>query len=136
MLTANEGSRPSAGIMNEQTAQPSTTIKIKTPDGTLFVTIAEQESAPRQVILHIGKSGHSLQAWADALARVVSLALRSGLTLQSIIAEVSNISTDRKAFFNGTSIRSGPEGLAHALLMYLASKQGVQTDERPASMER
>ena len=112
-------------MSSEPDSSPSSTIKVHTPDGTLFVSVVESDDeshAPRQVILHIGKSGHSLQAWADALARVVSLALRSGLTLQSVITEVSNISTEHRALSNGVSIRSGPEGLAHALLLYIADK--------------
>lgn len=116
-------------------AQPSTTIRVRTPDGTMFVHIMEQQEAPRHVLINIGKSGHSLQAWADALARVVSLALRSGLTLQSIITEVSNITTERGTYSSGINVRSGPDGLAHALLQYIASKRGPQTDERPARLD-
>lgn len=121
--------------LQAHSAQPSITIKTHTPDGTLFTTIVEELDAPRQVLLNIGKSGHSLQAWADALARVITLALRSGLTLNSIIAEISNISTERRSFSNGTTVRSGPEGLAHALLKYVSAKYVDQSDERPSRLD-
>jgi hypothetical protein len=121
---------------NDPDLAPSTTIRVRTPDGSLFVSIVEQADAPRQVLLHIGKSGHSLQAWADALARVVSLALRSGLTLQAVVAEVSNITTERGTPSGEIIVRSGPDGLAHALLQYQASKRRDASDERSASLER
>ena len=116
-------------------ASISYTVKTQTPDGTLFTTVIEELGAPRQVILTIGKSGFSLQAWADALARAISLALRSGLSLQAVISEVSNISTDRKTFSNGAVIRSGPEGVAYALLQYIAEKGKGIEHERPSTLE-
>jgi len=115
---------------------PNVTIRVRTPDGTMFVSVSEHNGDPTQLLIHIGKSGHSLQAWADALARVVSLALRNGVKIQAIIAEISQITTDRRAFSNGISIYSGPDGVTHGLLQYLASKRRDEGDERSSRLDR
>lgn len=115
---------------------PNVTIRVRTPDGTMFVSICEYNGNPTQVLVHIGKSGHSLQAWADALARMVSLALRSGVSVQKIITEISQITTDRRAFSNGISVYSGPDGVTHGLLQYLASKRRDEGDERSSRLDR
>lgn len=115
---------------------PTITVKVHTPDGTMFVHIIEYKGKPYEVMLNIGKSGYSLAAWANALARVVSLALRSGSDLQSIIAEVSNIKTGKSSRSNGIEISSGPAGLAHALMLYAQMKDKEKGDDgyRPATM--
>ncbi len=115
---------------------PNVTIRVRTPDGTMFVSVSEHNDEPSHLLIHIGKSGHSLQAWADALARIVSLALRHGVRVQQIITEVSNITTDRRAFSNGISVHSGPEGVAHGLMQYLASKRRTDaSDERSTRLD-
>jgi len=99
----------------------SVVIKVSSPDGTLFVTVAEKDNHAQHVIIHIGKAGSALNAWADALARVISLALRSGvITLEGVIAEVSNITSDRPPRLS--NVRSGPEGVAAAFHKYQQDK--------------
>lgn len=116
---------------------PTTSVKVETPDGTLFVHIAEENGRAREVLLNIGKSGYSLAAWSDALARMVSLALKHGIAMQDIVVELSNIHTDRVRRSNGVAIHSGPDGLAVALMRYLATKakRGTDDDYRPATLE-
>lgn len=107
----------------------TSSIKVKTPDGTLFVHIVEERGQPTEILLNIGKSGYSLSAWANALARVASLALRKGATLSELTQEVSNITSERKTRHqNGITVRSGPEGLATALLLY-ARRSNFNSDE-------
>src|SRR5512134_2833459 len=122
---------------NEPEVQPTTSIRVYTPDGTMFVHVTEINGAPRNVRLNIGKVGTPIAAWADALGRVISLCLRSGLDIYAVIAEVSNISTAQVAQTKGVSVRSGPEGLAFGLLKYTHAKQeGVEdSDYRPPRMD-
>jgi|SRR5882724_2881223 len=110
---------------------PTISVRVKTPDGTLFVHVLEDErKLPEEILLNIGKSGFSLQAWANALARVASLALRRGVSLREIAHEVSGITTDRSVRAqNGVTIRSGPEGLAHGLLQYLRHDESPRRED-------
>lgn len=115
---------------------PVTSIRVVTPDGTMFVHIGEYDGGPKKVWLHIGKAGTSLSTWTDALGRVISLALRNGVKLSDVVEEISNIKTSRtRKAANGAYISSGPDGLAHGLLSYAASKRKDEDEGyRPARL--
>lgn len=103
---------------------PSYTYKVKTPDGTMFATIVEHDGQPYEVHVMIGKTGTLTRAWTNALEGLASLALRSGIPLIQVIQEVSGITTEKvRSSEDGINIRSGPEGLAYALLRYLQEKR-------------
>lgn len=98
-------------------------IETKTPDGTLFTTINELNNKPDNFQLQIGKAGSTLRAWTDAVATLATLAIQHGATIEDIITAISNFSSDRVAFTQGTTpIRSGPGGFVHALMRYKAER--------------
>jgi len=118
-------------------AMPTTSIRVRTPDGDLFVHIAEQDGKPIELLMNIGKSGYALAAWSDALGRIVSLALRSGISLREIADTLSNIRADRVTRSNGIAVHSGPEGLATAIMKYLSTKYERGNDDyRAATLDR
>lgn len=93
-------------------------IKVETPDGTMFVDIVENERGnPIKFIIHIGKTGTSLAAWANAVAELASrLVQKEGIHV--VLEEVSGITSSNVRARNGDLVRSGPEGFALALLKY------------------
>ena len=107
---------------NVSAPQVSMTIEVTTPDGTMFVLIIETKGTPCEVLIEIGKTGQAVRAWADAMGRVISLGLQSGLGIEAIIEEISNVTTDRLTKSRGQNIRSGPEGVAYALIRYIQAK--------------
>ena len=59
-----------------------TTIRKETPLGVMFVNITEDDKGqPFEVFLTLGKAGGSAMADAEAMGRLISLALRSGIPL-------------------------------------------------------
>jgi len=99
-------------------ALTSVTIKVKTPDGSMFVTIAEKDNEPVQIQINIGKAGGSLQAWSNVTAELCTLALSLGAKVEQLI-EIARVTSDRSVTDDsGRDIRSGPDGLAHALRVY------------------
>src|SRR5947209_3900592 len=73
-----------------------TTIRKETPLGTMFVNITEDEKGqPFEVFLMLGKAGGSAMADAEAMGRLISLALRSGIPLMEIHRQLRGISSDR-----------------------------------------
>ncbi len=65
----------------------STSKRKETPLGTMFVHISEDDRGqPFDVFLNLGKAGGSAMADAEAMGRLVSLALRSGIPLPEITA--------------------------------------------------
>lgn len=103
---------------------PTYSYKIDTPDGMMFVQILENEQGNAvQMLIQIGKAGTSLNAWSDAVARLVSRLLPS-VGVYGAIEELSNITSDRpmRRLSRGESIRSAPEGVAYALMKYTQEK--------------
>jgi len=104
---------------------PCINVRVESPDGTMFVTIMENEGMlPFKVLVHIGKSGSSLAAWANCAAEFVSEAIPR-LGFNTVIARLLGITSDKVAFAsdavtdNGiVTVKSGPEAIAYALIKY------------------
>jgi ribonucleoside-diphosphate reductase alpha chain len=100
-------------------ALPSTTHKISTGLGRLYITITYFEKQPFEVFCSIGKSGYSTMADAEAIGRLTSLALRSGITTEEIVRQLKGIGGSEPTFHNGALIQSIPDAIAHALEIYI-----------------
>lgn len=107
---------------NEPDLMHSNTVKVSTPDGSMFFTIVENNGKPVGVDIVMGKAGSSIQAWSQALSHVITLALRNRVEISTIAEEVSGITSDRLAFNGDRAVRSVPDAIAQAILIYLASK--------------
>ena len=69
-----------------------TTTKITTGCGNLYITINEDEGGyPFEVFMQIGKAGGCAASQLEAIGRLASLALRSGVDLKSIIDQLRGI---------------------------------------------
>ena len=64
---------------------------IKTGYGNLYVTINTYDGRPFEVFVQIGKSGYSTMADAEATGRLVSLALRSGISVKDVVEQLEGI---------------------------------------------
>ncbi|QJR35846.1 vitamin B12-dependent ribonucleotide reductase [Gemmatimonas groenlandica] len=106
-----------------------TTIRKETPLGVMFVNITEDEKGqPFEVFLNLGKAGGSAMADAEAIGRLISLALRSGISLQEIHRQLRGISSDRAVGLGPNKVLSLPDAVGIALEQWWRDKQGVQTD--------
>jgi ribonucleoside-diphosphate reductase alpha chain len=103
------------------------TRKMLSPLGTLYVTINEDEKGrPFEVFTTLGKAGGAAMADAEAISRLISLGLRSGIPLRTICRQVRGISCDRAVGFGAKKILSMPDAVALAIEEYLAEKEGEQ----------
>jgi len=64
------------------------TTRVVTGMGRLYVTVTEYEGRPFEVFATIGKSGRSTTAKTEAIGRLVSLALRSGIGVEKIVEQL------------------------------------------------
>jgi len=94
---------------------PSVTDKIKTGFGNLYVTISFHNQKPFEVFASIGKSGYSTMADAEALGRLISMALRSGVEPEEVIAQLKGIGGSEPVFTEGGLIQSIPDAIAKIL---------------------
>jgi ribonucleoside-diphosphate reductase alpha chain len=106
-----------------------TTRRIDTPLGTLYVTITEDDrSQPFEVFMSLGKAGGALMADVEAMGRLISLALRSGIPLKEIYRQLRGISSDRVMGLGPTKVLSVPDAVGIAIERWLQEKQGIQQE--------
>jgi len=107
----------------------STSIRKETPLGTMFVHITEDDRGqPFEVFVTLGKAGGSAMADAEAMGRMISLALRSGIPLMEIHRQLRGISSDRAVGLGPNKVLSVPDAIGLALEEWWRDKQGVQQD--------
>ena len=94
---------------------PSVTDKIKTGFGNLYVTITFHNQKPFEVFASIAKSGYSTMADAEALGRLISTALRSGVEPEDVISQLKGIGGSEPIFTEGGLIQSIPDAIAKVL---------------------
>jgi ribonucleoside-diphosphate reductase alpha chain len=110
-----------------------TTIRKETPLGTMFVSINEDDRGqPFEVFVTLGKAGGAAMADAEALGRLISLALRSGIPLMQVHRQLRGISSDRAVGLGPNKVLSVPDAIGIALEEWWRDKsQGVQQELLP-----
>ena len=86
-----ENSEMKTARMRPSTTQGKTR-RMRTGDGTLYVTVNEDENGLCEVFTAIGKAGGTVAAQTEAISRLISLSLRSGVDPNSIISQLKGIS--------------------------------------------
>jgi ribonucleoside-diphosphate reductase alpha chain len=107
----------------------STSIKKDTPLGVLFAHITEDDKGqPFEVFINLGKAGGSAMADAEAMGRMISLSLRSGISLNEIHRQLRGISSDKAVGLGPNKVLSVPDAIGLALEDWMRMKQGVQQE--------
>ncbi|HOI44557.1 MAG TPA: hypothetical protein PLX50_02965, partial [Candidatus Aminicenantes bacterium] len=107
---------------------PSITDKIKTGFGNLYITISFYDGKPFEVFASIGKSGYSTMADAEALGRLISLALRSGVDPKELIYQLKGIGGAEPIFTEGGLVHSIPDAIAKVLERHLGEVKNNPLD--------
>ncbi len=106
-----------------------TTRRLETPLGTLYVTITEDDlGQPFEIFMSLGKAGGALMADVEAMGRLISLALRSGIPISGVYRQLRGISSDRAVGLGPSKVLSVPDAIGIAIERWMQEKQGVQQD--------
>lgn len=102
------------------------TRKIKTGCGNLYVTINEdEEGRPFEIFTQIGKAGGCVASQCEAMGRMTSLALRSGIEAQEIVQQMRGISCHLPVGYGGGKVMSCSDAMAQAMDWYLGLKRNT-----------
>jgi ribonucleoside-diphosphate reductase alpha chain len=117
----HEEPEPSQTLMPRERPQTThgVTERVRTGHGNMYVTINfEEDTKPFEVFGTLGKAGGCDSAQLEAISRLVSLALRSGIDPANVIEQLRGI-TCCPAWDSGTLVRSSPDALALAMERHL-----------------
>ncbi len=96
-----------------------TTRKISTGCGSLYVTVNQDEHGPFEIFSQMGKAGGCSASQSEAISRLVSLALRSGISPEAVVKQLKGISCHLHAWQNGSKTLSCSDAIAKAIEMYV-----------------
>jgi ribonucleoside-diphosphate reductase alpha chain len=99
-----------------------TTQKIETGYGSLYVTINEDERGLFEVFAQIGRGGGYTASFTEAVARLISLGLRSGVPVEEIVEQLEGIRSPKIAWDHGEQVYSVPDAMATALQRQLSGE--------------
>ena len=104
------------------------TERIRTGEGNIYVTINEDDQGLCEVFSTIGKAGGNAAAQSEAISRLISLALRSGIDPQEIVKSLKGISGPTPVWEDGELILSAPDAIGRALERYLQREAEPRAD--------
>jgi len=110
-----DGSRFMTAVRERPETLEGFTTKITTGMGALYVTVTEYEDRPFEVFATIGKSGRSTTAKTEAIGRLVSLALRSGVRVNKIVEQLKGIGGEHPVFQKDGLVLSIPDAISRVL---------------------
>ena len=106
---------------------------MRTGEGNIYVTINEDEYGLCEVFSTIGKAGGNAAAQSEAISRLISLALRSGIDPQEVVDELKGISGPAPVWEDGELILSAPDAIGRALERYVQRRADSGGPQRPAA---
>ncbi len=125
-------SQKASSLIKEPRPRPDVmvgkTYRSKTGYGNLYVTVNEDEKGnPFEVFAIIGKTGGFFQEQSEAICRLISLSLRSGVDVKEIIENIKGIRGPMPIFTDKGTVLSLPDALGKILEHHIGG--GVEIEE-------
>lgn len=97
----------------------------ETPVGNLYLTINSMDGHPFELFAQIGKAGSDVSAFTEALARMASLAFRSGIDPYEVVDQLAGIGGSRSVGFGPNRVRSVPDAIGQFLKEFLENNEAA-----------
>ncbi len=105
------------------------TQKLITGCGNIYVTVNEDENGPVELFTAIGKAGGCASSQAEAISRLISLSLRAGIDMESIIKQLQGVRCPNPQWSNGELILSCADAISRAMKTYLERRSDMKTEK-------
>jgi ribonucleoside-diphosphate reductase alpha chain len=103
--------------------------KVNTGCGTLYITVAYDDKGIFEVFSTLGKSGACASAQLEAICRLISLALRSGVDVSHVVKQLRGIRCPSIAWEGGKSILSCADAIASVLEKHISSDNKPELED-------
>ncbi len=125
VLTVGEGVKKAEGKLAPRKRPKVTTgvtERVNTGCGYIYVTVNFDSRGISEVFSTLGKAGGCAAAQLEAISRLTSLALRSGIDVDSIVKHLRGIRCPSIAWEQGHAILSCADAIASVLEKYISEK--------------
>ena len=135
---AKKAEAPEGAAFERPRMMEGRTLKLKLPQGGLYLTANLDDGELKEVFVTLGKSGGDEKADAEALGRLISLYLQHGGDIGSVISTLKGIKGKYVSWDEGTQLTSIPDAIAKALelltLNHVVKESGFPTEGNPRSL--
>jgi ribonucleoside-diphosphate reductase alpha chain len=136
VLTIGEVAKKSEGKLAPRKRPKVTTgvtERVNTGCGYIYVTVNFDSRGISEVFSTLGKAGGCAAAQLEAISRLTSLALRSGIDIDSIVKQLRGIRCPSIAWEHGHAVLSCSDAIASVLEKYVREK--TETNQKATNLD-
>jgi len=123
LVTGEEARKAEGGVLTPRKRSKVTTgvtERVTTGCGYIYVTVNSDEQGICEVFSSLGKAGGCASAQLEATCRLISLALRSGVDVASVVRQLRGIRCPSIAWEEGKSVLSCADAIASVLEKHIS----------------
>ena len=120
-----EAAAPAAGLTPRKRSKVTTgvTERVTTGCGYIYVTVNKDEFGICEIFTTLGKAGGCASAQLEATSRLISLTMRSGVDVASVVKQLRGIRCPSIAWEEGKSILSCADAIASVLEKHIQGEK-------------